>query len=233
MLTRLRDLGAELHVCPREATDPPGDPCVHRFREAVAAGAIPFSCQGPENGLTIDGGRTLAYELADAEVSLDTLVVQVGGGALASAVAQGLHEAVALGRLPREPVMHVVQPEVNAPLVRAWERARAAAEEAPRTRREHRHDFMWPWAPPGASVATGILDDEAYDWASVVDALLRTGGTAIAVGEDDLRRANALARSATAIDVDPTGSAGLAGLVALRDLRAVSPQARAAVLFTG
>ena len=95
-----------------------------------------FRARVPTNGLTIDGGRTLAYELADAEVSLDTLVVQVGGGALASAVAQGLHEAVALGRLPREPVMHVVQPEVNAPLVRAWERARAAAEEAPRTRRD-------------------------------------------------------------------------------------------------
>ncbi len=92
---------------------------------------------------------------------------------------------------------------------------------------------MWPWEPPGTSVATGILDDEAYDWASVVDALLRTGGTALAVGEDDLRRANDLARSATGIDVDPTGSAGLAGLVALRDTRAISRHARAAVLFTG
>ncbi len=89
VVTRLRDLGAEVHVCPREATDRPGDPCVHRFREAVAAGSIPFSCQGPDNGLTIDGGRTLAYELADAEVSLDDLVVQAGGGALASAVAAG------------------------------------------------------------------------------------------------------------------------------------------------
>jgi threonine synthase len=233
VVTRLGDLGAEIHVCQREASDPPGDPCVHRFREAVTAGSIPFSCQGPDNGLTIDGGRTLAYELADAEVSLDDLVVQAGGGALASAVAQGLHEAVTLGRLAREPGLHVVQPEVNAPLVRAWQRACAAAKEAPRARRAHRRDFMWPWEPPGASVATGILDDEAYDWASVVDALLRTGGTALAVGEDDLRRANDLARSATGIDVDPTGSAGLAGLVALRDRRAISRHARAAVLFTG
>ena len=92
---------------------------------------------------------------------------------------------------------------------------------------------MWPWEPAGTSVASGILDDEAYDWASVVDALFRTGGTAIAVGEDDLVRANELARSATGIDVDPTGSAGLAGLVALRKTHAVSPDARAAVLFTG
>ena len=77
---------------PRGDDDPPGDPCVLRLREAVAAGAIPFSCQGPDNGLTIDGGRTLGYELADAHVPLDHLVVQVGGGALASSVAQGLTE---------------------------------------------------------------------------------------------------------------------------------------------
>ena len=30
-----------------------------RFREAVAAGAIPFTVQGPENALCLDGGRTL------------------------------------------------------------------------------------------------------------------------------------------------------------------------------
>jgi threonine synthase len=144
-----------------------------------------------------------------------------------------LRDAVTLGRLTREPVLHAVQPDVNAPLVRAWQRASAAAGEAPRARRSHRHDFMWPWEPPGASVATGILDDEAYDWASVVDALLRTSGTAVAVTEEALAAANVLARDATGIDVDPTGSAGLAGLLALRGAGALSQDARAAVLFTG
>ena len=74
------ELDAQIEVCPRGDDDPPGDPCVLRLREAVAAGAIPFSCQGPDNGLTVDGGRTLGYELADAHVPLDHLVVQVGGG---------------------------------------------------------------------------------------------------------------------------------------------------------
>jgi threonine synthase len=92
---------------------------------------------------------------------------------------------------------------------------------------------MWPWEPPGASVATGILDDEAYDWASVVDALLRTSGTAIAVAEPALIEANELARATTGIDVDATGSAGLAGLLALRDTGALSRDERVAVLFTG
>ena len=226
VIARLRELDAQIEVCPRGDDEPPGDPCVLRLREAVAAGAIPFSCQGPDNGLTVDGGRTLGYELADAHVPLDHLVVQVGGGALASSVAQGLTDAVALGAIASMPTIHVVQAEVHAPMVRAWQRRRPDA-------RHHRGDVMWPWEPPGTSVATGILDDEAYDWAAVLDALQRTGGTAITVSEDELRSANERGRAATGIEASTTGTAGLAGLEALRRAGAINPDDKAAVLFTG
>jgi threonine synthase len=49
VLDRLVGLGAQVVICPRQPTDPPGDPCVLRFREALTAGAIPFATQGPEN----------------------------------------------------------------------------------------------------------------------------------------------------------------------------------------
>jgi threonine dehydratase len=223
---RLGDLGAAVEVCPRLESDPPGDPCVRRFREAVVGGAVPFSCQGPDNGLTIDGGRTLGYELAEAGIALDNVVVQVGGGALASSVAQGLSEAVALGAVAAMPAIHVVQAAAHAPMVRAWERRRPDA-------RHHRHDLMWPWEPPGESVATGILDDETYDWAAVLDALERTGGRAVTVTEAELHTANERGRAATGIAVSATGSAGLAGLDVLRAARAIGPEQVAAVLFTG
>ena len=62
-----------------------------RFREAVQAGALPFGVQGTENGLAIEGGRTLAFEMAEAFATTgktpDAVYVQVGGGALASALA--------------------------------------------------------------------------------------------------------------------------------------------------
>ena len=174
---------------PDATTILPGDPCVHRFREAVAAGAVPFSCQGPDNGLTIDGGSTLGYELADAGVALDDVIVQVGGGALASSVAQGLAEAASLGGLGAVPTLHVVQAAVHAPMVRAWQHRRPEA-------RRHRHELMWPWEPPGDSIASGILDDETYDWAAVLDALERTGGSAVTVTEDELRGATDRARAA-------------------------------------
>ena len=127
VVARLEALGAGLEVCPRRAGDPPGDPCHHRFRAAVAAGALPFSCQGPDNGLTLDGGMTLGFELADQEAALgaaplDRLLVQVGGGALFSAVAQALAWAALLGRIPRRPALHAVQTAGGFPLVRGWRR---------------------------------------------------------------------------------------------------------------
>ena len=66
VLETLEGLGASITVCERREADPPGDPAVLRFREAVEAGALPFSVQGPENGMCLDGGRTIGWEIADA-----------------------------------------------------------------------------------------------------------------------------------------------------------------------
>ena len=228
----------------------PGDPCYLRFREAVAAGAVPFCCQGPDNGLTIEGGATLAWEMVDALGGgpLDRLFVQVGGGALASACALGFTDAVA----PRPPRARAAPPRradrgrlpARARLrPRPGARARAAAGRArrraptrrgaprppsscaPALRRDgwcarelgyaatHRSEFMWPWEVEPKSVATGILDDETYDWLAVVEAMLVTGGWPVVVDEATVARAHALGREATGIDVDPTGTAGLAGLI--------------------
>ena len=126
ILTRLAELGATLHACPRVPGEV-GDPCYLRFREAIGAGALPFCCQGTDNGLTIEGGATLAWELAcqlkEAATSLDDLVIQVGGGALLSATVQGLREVQALGGLPRLPRFWAVQTTGAWPLRRAWQQA--------------------------------------------------------------------------------------------------------------
>ena len=60
---RLRRLGSDVGACPREP-GVPGDPAYLRLREELAAGALPFTCQGNENGLAIEGGETIAYEMA-------------------------------------------------------------------------------------------------------------------------------------------------------------------------
>jgi threonine dehydratase len=130
VVSRLDSLAARIVTCERRAGET-GDPCLHAFRAATAAGAIPFCCQGSENGLTIEGGMTLGWEiageLAARGAGLDRLFVQVGGGALASATAQALEEAAAAGALPAPPRLHAVQTLGAFPLRRAYERVRARA----------------------------------------------------------------------------------------------------------
>jgi threonine synthase len=239
VVDRLEALGAEVAVRPREA-GAAGDPTYLALLDAVAAGAVPFTCQGNLNGLAIEGGQTLGWELAsavrrpDGPPRIDRVVVQVGGGALLSAVAAGL--ATDLGDLPR---VHAVQPAAVHPLAGAFGRVRtrvdggedAAAVLADAAR--HRSAFMSPWQHPAGSVAHGILDDETYDWRGCVAAMLAGGGGPLVVSEAALSTANDLARSATGIDVDPTGSAGLAGLLDLASTHALHPDENVAVLFTG
>jgi len=262
---RLADLQAKVVACPR-LPGIPGDPAFLRLREELDRGAVPFTTQGPENGLAIEGGQTLGYELvtdlagprsAGGPGHLDHLIVQVGGGALASACIQALREAADLGALDRLPRIHTVQTYGAHPLEQAYERVRKLLPEAggpdaggpeaegpdaggpDAVRRAmaraaaNRAEFMRPWPEPPRSVATGILDDETYDWRAVVEGMLLTGGRPLVVAEDSLVTANELAVTGTGIPVDPTGSAGLGGLLEMRRRGEVGDDDRVAVLFTG
>ena len=274
VIARLKALDAVVETCPRRETDPPGDPCHHRFREAVDAGALPFCCQGSDNGLTIDGGMTLGFEIASqsAMEPLDRLFVQVGGGALASAVIQGLEWAHVSGAWPRLPALHPVQTAGGFPLIRAWRRlvrvminelggsslpgadsasdaeasradalaARWLAERADQglvagavaRAAADRAAFMWPWSPEPASLATGILDDETYDWLAILRGTLMTGGFPVVASERNVLEAWCEGRG-EGVMASATGTAGLAGAMTLFDAGLLDPLDRVGFLFTG
>jgi len=88
-----------------------------------------------------------------------------------------------------------------------------------------------PWPTTPTSIATGILDDETYDWLGVVDALAQSDGSPVVASEADVAAAFDLAREATTIPVDATGAAGLAGVRAFRPH--LRDGERVVVLFTG
>lgn len=270
VIESLHELRARVVTCQRDEALT-GDPCFHHFQGAIEEGALPFTCQGSENGLVIEGGKTLVWEmvsdLARQEQRIDNLFVQVGGGALGSACIQGLKEARDLGVLDRLPVIHTVQTASASPLHRAWdtimdkillrhqretgqaapllsgdlERAQFVREEVlPVLVRDelhsaatHRSESMWAWEEEPRSIATGILDDETYDWFSLVEGMMMTGGVPLVVSEDSLAEAHRLVSEHTEIPAEPTGTAGLAGLLELNEREMLSSNEVSAVLFTG
>ena len=194
VVSQLEALHAEIFVCERRS-DESGDPAYLRFAEAVAAGAVPFSCQTAMTPDALDGGRTLGFELAEQLADLGVygttrLYVQVGGGALASAVWSGLIERARYLTLDISPVLHAVQVASCAPLCRAWTRLSehdgnigglmSKARTSP-------NDYMTPWEDVGLSAATGILDDVTYDWRPMVHDMLlgpTPGGPVVALEAD-------------------------------------------------
>jgi len=227
-----------------------GDPTVLRLMEAVERGAVPFSVQGTITPTTLDGGRTIGWELAE-QLSMArvggkvALFVQVGGGALAASVWQGLDDGIRHQWLEADLTLHTVQTEAAAPLNRAWRALHAemeaqllldhsdAVDLALETAHREPDRFMWAWEEVGSTAASGIVDDVTYDWLPVMTAMLRSAGQANVVTEEMVLRANQLARMHTRINVGHTGSAGLAALLDPSLIEHVSRRQHVVVLFTG
>lgn len=219
---RLRDLDARIHVCERPE-GMLGDPCVHAFRAAAAKGSLPVGAQGPENGLSVEGSRLIAYEIAEELAKtgdkLDAAYLQVGGGAFGSGIVHGFREMEEMGVIPNRPRVMPVQTQGCRPLVTAHEKLTAwaatngaDADAALRHGAEARDDFMVPWPEPPHSIAHGILDDEAYDWLGLMEGVLKTGGRPIVAPEDRLMEARDLAQAA-GVNASHTGASGLGGVL--------------------
>ncbi len=218
VVAKLDENGATINRCERREGEA-GDPCYLRFTEAVQAGGRAFSVQGTETPSTFDGGRTLGWELADQTAEsggLDALYIQVGGGALATAVSLALPDVR----------LHPVQASGNAPLRRAWDLlapnfdfdAAAASPES----------YMTPWENP-QSFATGILDDITYDWLPLLRRTHETGGEPIVADESFIVNAYDMAHAHTGVPVCSTGTSGFAGLLT----KPPAGRERVGVLFTG
>jgi threonine synthase len=229
----LNRLDATVHVCERRHGEL-GDPCMLRFQEAVDDGALAFGVQATDNVWTLDGGRTIGWELADAlgAQGIDNVLVQVGGGALLTSCAMGLIEGTTLGPLPETPAVWAIQAEGCAPFDRAWRQLPDGSDIDQRLAlAEANQSLMTPWDNP-ESAATGILDDVTYDWLGIARALLSTNGGSIVASELEILAANE--RVATSgYNADHTGTSGYAGLLAAVRTGSIASNSSAAVLITG
>ena len=262
IVSKLQQLGAEVEHCQRQV-GVVGDPCLHRLEQSVDHGAQPFSVQGPICPESIDGGRTLGLELAEQldtqQIWVDHAWIQVGGGALASSVMDGLARACPDRRLPR---LHPVQAQAAHPYVAGWRRIapelwgqpikfgdESSNPEAWRQFADQlqihtsdldlaavldqRADLMVPWPTTPTSVASGILDDLAYDWRTVMVHQIKTGGWPVTASEADFERALDVGKAQVDPAPDATGTSGLAGIFTLKFNDSLIGNERHLVLITG
>jgi threonine dehydratase len=239
LLDELSDNGAQVQICERRS-DESGDPCMLRFRELLEEGALPFGCQGTENIWTIDGGKTLGFEMSTQlnryGLEPDRLLVQVGGGALASSTMQALTDAKDLGILKNRPALNTVQATGCSPLSIAYNRIADSdnPSEALSEAISIPLKYMEPWENP-SSAATGILDDITYDWLPLVWDMIfgdNVGGP-LSASEEKILLAKKLVADHTDISASATGTAGLAGLLAAKEDGCINSDDSVIILLTG
>ena len=168
----------------------------------------------------IEGKKTMGFELAEqlGWRMPDVVVYPTGGGVGLIGIAKALGELVSLGWLDGPlPRMVAVQSTGCAPVVRAFGAGARTCE---------------PWAD-GRTAAFGITVPKPLGDFLVLDALRATGGTAIAVSDEDLLGDVGLVGRLEGLLVCPEGAATVTATRALLADGWLSPHDEVVLLNTG
>ncbi|HEV2423205.1 MAG TPA: threonine synthase [Terriglobia bacterium] len=168
----------------------------------------------------IEGKKTMAYEAVeqlDGGVP-DVMIYPTGGGTGLVGMWKAFAEMEQLGWTSgRRPRMIAVQATGCAPMVRAFERGAASAEE---------------WIDP-ATIASGLRVPSAVGDALILRAIRESGGTAVAVDDGAMLRAVRDIAESEGIVTSPEGGATLAALELLRGRNLIAPSERVVLFLTG
>jgi threonine synthase len=207
-------LGAAVVLVPGRITDAGREMAARREREGW------FDVSTLKEPYRVEGKKTMAYEILEelaGEVP-DVFVYPTGGGTGIVGMARAFEEMRALGWLDAPPPRLVcVQAAGCAPIVRAFREGASRAE---------------PWER-AETHALGLRVPSAIGDFLILRAIRETGGTAVAVEEEEIRSARAELSRATGVYACPEGAATWAALLRLRASGDVSPDDRVVLFQTG
>ena len=175
------------------------------------------------NPFRLEGQKTIGFEMIeqfrDQTGDLpDRIVLPVGNAGNTAALHKAFRELVAAGELDEDevPILTGVQAAGAAPLVEAVENGADAVER-------------WPDVE---TRATAIRIGEPVNAPKALPAIRQTGGTAVAVSDDEITSAQrALAEDG--IGVEPASAASVAGLRTLREDGTIGADEQVVCLTTG
>ena len=166
-----------------------------------------------------EGAKTYGFEIVE-QLGWQYprhVVCPVAGGTLLPRIGRAFEELRTLGWASGDlPVMHAVQAEGSAPVVRAFQ---AGAE------------FPDPVKPD--TIAKSIAIGNPADGYHVLQTLRETGGTATMVNDEAILDAIVLLAETEGIFTEPAGGATLAGAIALAKQGVLGPDDPVVVCITG
>jgi len=168
----------------------------------------------------IEGKKTMGYELAeqfDWELP-DVIIYPTGGGTGLIGMWKAFDEMEQMGWIgSKRPRMVTVQASGCAPIVRAFEEGKRFAEEFPNAQ----------------TTASGLRVPRAIGDFLILDALRASGGTALAVTDEELIDGTKEIGAAEGIFCAPEGAACLPALRKLMSDGSVKPNERVVLFNTG
>ena len=168
----------------------------------------------------VEGKKTMGLEIAeqlDWELP-DVIIYPTGGGTGIVGMWKVFQELEAIGWIDaKRPRMISVQSSGCAPIVKAWQDRATEAE---------------PWAN-AQTTAAGLRVPQAVGDFLILDAIYQSGGTAIAVTDDEIQEAMATLATHEGILACPEGAATVAGLCKLMEAKDIQPENRVVLFNTG
>ncbi|HEY7677379.1 MAG TPA: threonine synthase [Candidatus Methylomirabilis sp.] len=165
-----------------------------------------------------EGKKTAALEVCEqlGWAPPDRVFVSVGDGCIFSGLWKGFRDLVAVGLADRTPRLLGVQAAGAAPLVKAFAEGKAEAEPMePKTRAD--------------SISVGVPRDQV----KALRAARESGGTFVAVSDEEIFAAQRLLARQGGVFGEPAGVAGLAGLLKMLEAGQVGRDETVVVLVTG
>lgn len=168
----------------------------------------------------VEGKKTMGYELAEQFnwTLPDVILYPTGGGTGLIGMWKAFDEMEQMGMIgSKRPRMVTIQSETCAPIVRAFENGERFADEFENA----------------ATVASGLRVPKAIGDFLILDAIRASGGTAIAVTDEELVKAVAEIGSAEGIFAAPEGAACLPALRKLIDVGFIERGESVVIFNTG
>ncbi len=213
-LAEIKALGAQITLVDGLITD-----CAKLVRQGADEGRW-FDLSTLKEPYRVEGKKTMGYEIAEQMgwQLPDVIVYPTGGGTGIVGIWKAFAEMEALGWIgSKRPRMISVQSAGCAPIVRAYEQGVELAE-------------MWQNA---ATIADGLRVPAAVGDFLILRAVRESGGTALAVSDDEIRAAQIEIGRSEGMFVAPEAAATAAALPHLLAAGKIQADERIVLLITG